>query len=409
VLIAIIASFFALSHPLASGEAQPCHVAPDGWCGVARAPLSYVHPERGGEVELGYEVLPARKAGSPTLIVVNGGPGGKHDGFHEIQAFERLRDRYNVVFYDQRGTGGSPMDDADVGDCEKVSTDANAEDLERIRRAVAGNRPVSVYAHSYGGWIALRHAERYPDRVSKLVLHSSGLTAAPFIRQETSEAVGPSDGPGSDFVIWSEYLERAPKTFRARLIAAEDEIERRVRTKGVPLDHSDGREWIDQLSTWRTILQSLLSTPDASDTSYVVALLEGVAGENADSLADLADLVDSIFDQINFDVNHTIVCSDFRDSGDPFHLDPRASLRPDPSECGALPRCAPLDLGQWITHVRAKTLVLGGANDSLTPLDEQQALAERIPGAKLVVFAHSGHDAMDEEPRKFERVLRSFL
>jgi pimeloyl-ACP methyl ester carboxylesterase len=59
--------------------------------------------------------------------------------------------------------------------------------------------------------------------------------------------------------------------------------------------------------------------------------------------------------------------------------------------------------------ITAPTLVLVGARDAITPPEASEALAEAIPGARLVVVPGAGHLANIEEPGAFNAALRSFL
>lgn len=55
------------------------------------------------------------------------------------------------------------------------------------------------------------------------------------------------------------------------------------------------------------------------------------------------------------------------------------------------------------------TLIVVGAEDTLTPPDVAQAMASRIPNARLEVIAGAGHLANLERPDAFNAALRSFL
>jgi pimeloyl-ACP methyl ester carboxylesterase len=59
--------------------------------------------------------------------------------------------------------------------------------------------------------------------------------------------------------------------------------------------------------------------------------------------------------------------------------------------------------------VRCPTLVLGGADDLMTPPAAARALADVIPGAELRILPHAGHQAMLEQPTAFHAELDRFL
>jgi 3-oxoadipate enol-lactonase len=55
------------------------------------------------------------------------------------------------------------------------------------------------------------------------------------------------------------------------------------------------------------------------------------------------------------------------------------------------------------------TLVVGGAEDALTPPDELRTLAAAIPGSRLELLEHGGHLSPLERPAAFNHVVREFL
>jgi pimeloyl-ACP methyl ester carboxylesterase/DNA-binding winged helix-turn-helix (wHTH) protein len=75
-----------------------------------------------------------------------------------------LADRYRLIRYDCRNNG---LSDWDVPD---VSFDALQHDLETVVDAL-GLRSYALLGFSQGASISIAHAVRYPQRVSKLILH----------------------------------------------------------------------------------------------------------------------------------------------------------------------------------------------------------------------------------------------
>ena len=97
------------------------------------------------------------------LVLINGGPGGTHHGFHPY--FSQLKDCARVIYYDQRGTGQSSMDPTG-----KYYTIRQAvEDLEYLRTHLKIDRWV-VLGWSYGGLLAQCYALTYPEACSGLIL-----------------------------------------------------------------------------------------------------------------------------------------------------------------------------------------------------------------------------------------------
>jgi proline iminopeptidase len=71
-------------------------------------------------------------------------------------------------------------------------------------------------------------------------------------------------------------------------------------------------------------------------------------------------------------------------------------------------------LSQWssadrLSAITVPTLVLVGAHDVITAPPQARRIADRIPGARVVEFAESGHFPWAEEAGRFNEVVRSFL
>ena len=62
-----------------------------------------------------------------------------------------------------------------------------------------------------------------------------------------------------------------------------------------------------------------------------------------------------------------------------------------------------------LAHIRVPAVVVGGAEDALTPPAVMQALADGIPGARFVSIPAAGHLAPLEQPLAVNRVLSEFL
>lgn len=62
-----------------------------------------------------------------------------------------------------------------------------------------------------------------------------------------------------------------------------------------------------------------------------------------------------------------------------------------------------------IGSITAPTLVLVGADDVATPVAKSQAIAAKVPGARLEVIPKSGHTSTLEQPAAVTRLLREFL
>ncbi|MDR0416235.1 MAG: alpha/beta hydrolase [Propionibacteriaceae bacterium] len=70
---------------------------------------------------------------------------------------------------------------------------------------------------------------------------------------------------------------------------------------------------------------------------------------------------------------------------------------------------ADFDLRPDLGQIQARTLVVSGRDDGLNPPELGEEVANLIPGARFVVFEHSGHLLRIEEADRFESLARDFL
>jgi proline iminopeptidase len=121
-----------------------------------------------GEGQLVYWSVSGNPAGKPALLL-HGGPGSGSGPGHR-----RLFDpaAYRIVQFDQRGCGRSRPPAADWStDLSANTTHHLIADIERLREHLAIQRWL-VWGGSWGVTLALAYAERYPQRVSEMVLVS---------------------------------------------------------------------------------------------------------------------------------------------------------------------------------------------------------------------------------------------
>jgi 3-oxoadipate enol-lactonase len=67
------------------------------------------------------------------------------------------------------------------------------------------------------------------------------------------------------------------------------------------------------------------------------------------------------------------------------------------------------DARNWLGKIRVPTLVIAGAEDTIIPPSESEAMAEAIPGAKLTLIPKAGHLVAFERPEAFNECLRVWL
>lgn len=70
---------------------------------------------------------------------------------------------------------------------------------------------------------------------------------------------------------------------------------------------------------------------------------------------------------------------------------------------------AAFDARARLRQVRPPVLVIAGERDTTIPLAAKTALADAIPGARLLVVADSGHATPYDQPRAFARAVLDFV
>jgi proline iminopeptidase len=119
------------------------------------------------------------REGAPRLLVLHGGPGAHHD--YLLPQMLALAEKYELIFYDQRGGGRSKSEDR-----SPVGWQTHVSDLALVARELAGE-PLSIVGYSWGGLLALLYSveafERSPELgppPARLVLIEPAPVTRPF-------------------------------------------------------------------------------------------------------------------------------------------------------------------------------------------------------------------------------------
>jgi proline-specific peptidase len=99
------------------------------------------------------------------LVLMHGGPGAD---LYTLMAFKPCADQFTLVFYDHRCNGRSAGADVTSMTMENLTADADA-----LRQAL-GFEKWAVLGHSFGGYVAMEYALRYPQNLSHLLLVDTG-------------------------------------------------------------------------------------------------------------------------------------------------------------------------------------------------------------------------------------------
>ena len=107
------------------------------------------------------------RAGGKATLVVHGGPGS---GCSTSSRRYFDPERYRIVLFDQRGCGRSTPNASDPNaDMSINTTEHLIADMELLREHLGIERWL-LYGGSWGSTLILAYAERYPERVSEIVL-----------------------------------------------------------------------------------------------------------------------------------------------------------------------------------------------------------------------------------------------
>lgn len=150
--------------------------------------------------------------GHGPLLVVQA-PGWGIGSAYLRNGLAPLEKQFTVLTYDPRGSGRS----SHAVDYSLLNESDMADDLEQLRRA--WDVPVlDLIGHSNGGAIAIAYAERYPDKVHKLMLvgtqligfsdpqatrkESAWRRADPHFEVALDRFAGPAPTTDADFTQW---------------------------------------------------------------------------------------------------------------------------------------------------------------------------------------------------------------
>ncbi|WP_433575379.1 prolyl aminopeptidase [Nocardia brasiliensis] len=154
--------------------------------------------------------------GGKPVLVVHGGPGsgGKRGARRNFDP-----SAYRIVLFDQRGCGESLPHAADPAvDLSVNTTDHLIADMERLREHL-GIEQWLLYGGSWGSTLILAYAERYPARVSEIILVGVTMT-----RPEETEWLYRGVGrflPGP----WAAFRDALPAAERdGNLVAAYNRL-----------------------------------------------------------------------------------------------------------------------------------------------------------------------------------------
>jgi len=184
--------------------------------------------------------------GAKPAVFLHGGPGGGMAPDHRRQWDPAL---YDVLLFDQRGCGKSlPFAEIEYNDTWRI-----VDDIERLRE-MSGHEEWQAFGGSWGSTLALAYAQKYPERVSELVLRGVFLAR----QQEKSwlYRYGASEVMAEQ---WDQFTGRIPEEERGDLVRAYYE---RLTSEDEATRLAAAREW----SLWEGHVATLLPNEELLDS-----------------------------------------------------------------------------------------------------------------------------------------------
>jgi pimeloyl-ACP methyl ester carboxylesterase len=428
-------------------------------CATLKVPVDYTQPD-GDQVDIAVARVPAsqpsKRLGS--LVFNFGGPGDAGaetlpDFVSQIPA--EIKDRYDLVSFDPRGTGKSrpvecvsnaeadrlnavdptPNSDADLqafydGTNEPIDVIARcvtrngawlaqlgsrnvARDLDRLRTAL-GDDKLSFLGYSYGTVIGAVYAQMFPDRVGRMVLDSPVDLSVDALQELRGNAQG-FEQALKDFLAdcaakssCSFHSNGDPTTALTELqrkFEAGLQLKTRVPATGAKSDRTAG------VAAFYTALISALYDRQYGWPELADALTAARKGDGSLLLA-LADLYngrrdDGTYDNID-EVIGVILCDDRDDpvpSFDAYKAEYDQEVAQYPllgslmgsTLLGCDPRLPRPPASEQVGDLRvddtAPILVVGTTHDPATPFAGAQNLITRLAGSRLLTFDSTEHTA----------------
>lgn len=205
-----------------------------------------IEPYESGMLDVGEgHSLYYERVGTPgkkPAVFLHGGPGGGMSPNHRRQWDPA---RYDVLLFDQRGCGKSlPFAGIEHNDTWRI-----VEDIERLR-IMCGHEKWQVFGGSWGATLALAYAQKYPERVSELILR--GVFLARESEKNWLYRYGASEIMAEQ---WDSFSGHIPEAERGDLVRAYHD---RLTSDDEAVRLAAAKEW----SLWEGSVATLLPNPD---------------------------------------------------------------------------------------------------------------------------------------------------
>ena len=390
--------------------------------------------QRGRTIPLRLVVIRATKPSGHAIFYNPGGPGASavdqapqfFEGLYG-NPFAELRERYDLVLVDVRGTGRSAPLDCDMyprshpaasfaqiwpdaalracriasakkADLDQYTTDITADDLDDVRAALHEDRVV-LYGGSYGTMLYLDYIRRHPQHVESAVLE--GVTPPGLFLIPREYARGAQ--VALDRVIADCAAERSCHAHFPALRAHVAALVHRF-------DHGPLRIRIANLATKRleTVALSKEVFADrlrqamytSNGAALVPLVLERAYAGDAVPLGTLIQQVTQSLAGVSTGLNLSVTCAEdvpfiteadiARTSAGTFMGDTR--VRAQQHAC-AIWNVQPVSRA-FVQPVRSDSpiLMVSGADDPASPPQFGRAALRYLPSARQIVIPHASHE-----------------
>jgi proline iminopeptidase len=184
--------------------------------------------------------------GAKPAVFLHGGPGGGMSPDHRRQWDPEL---YDVLLFDQRGCGQStPFAEIENNDTWRI-----VDDIEKLRE-MCGHEKWQAFGGSWGSTLALAYAQKYPERVSELVLR--GVFLARQTEKDWLYTYGASEIMAEE---WDAFSGLIPEEERSDLVKAYYE---RLTSEDEATRLEAAKRW----SLWEGNVATLLPDPALLDS-----------------------------------------------------------------------------------------------------------------------------------------------
>jgi pimeloyl-ACP methyl ester carboxylesterase len=428
-------------------------------CATLTVPVDYTQP-LGEQVKIAVARVRARKPVERrgSLVINFGGPGDAGTetlADYVSQIPKEIRDRYDLVSFDPRGTGKSRpvecIDDATADRLNAVDPTPNSEadlhafydgtnepvdviqrcvdrngawlaqlgsrnvarDMDRLRGAL-GDQKLTYLGYSYGTVIGAVYAQMFPARVGRLVLDSPVDLSANALEEQRGNSQG-FEQALDDFLAdcaanrkCAFYSKGDP---RSALVALQQRFEDGLVLPTADLSTGQKSKRTANVAAFYTALISALYDRQYGWPELAEALNDARHGDGSFLLA-LADQYNGRRDNGTYDnideVIGVILCDDREDPVPTFEqyqaeYDQEAAQYPllgrltGSTLLGCDPRLPKPPVTEQLGDVRSTgtdpILVVGTTGDPATPFVGAQDLVTRLAGSRLLTFDSTEHTA----------------